>query len=339
MAMITAIKPLCVTCSKERGVFKCEGCSQLFCPQHTATHRKNITEQLEDVEDNRIVVEMILTQQLAESRKDEDDLKEELLKTIDTWEQDSIAKIKRRAEETRSEVFQHTSGRLDHKKIKLQQLTEELQQSRQTNDFVETDLRAWTDKLNRWKEEIVNPPKVVVRQESTALVTQIQVNAYDTTEVFERASSKVALEDNDKVAIVQDGPELYAEVRGRVEYVSGQHALSFKAEKLNGWTLFGIISKSTLAQEHSYASPSCYGWYNGEGFVYAGGQNIGGQGHDIAQNDTVNVLIDCDHRLIRLTNERTHRTLELLVDLDQCTFPWQMHLNLNLTGTCIRILS
>ena len=311
----------------------------MFCLQHTTNHRKDVIERLEEVEDTRVVVEMILTQQLAESRKVEEDLKDELLTTIDAWEQESIAKIKSRAEVTRNEVLKHTAGRLDNKKIELEQLTDELQQSRQTNDFIETDLRTWSDKLNRWKDEIVNPPKVVVRQESTALVTQIRVNVYDATEVFERASSKVVFEDNDKVAVVQDGPELYAEVRGRGEYASGQRTLSLKAEKLNGWILFGIISKSSPIQEHSYESPSCYGWYDGEHFVYAGGQNIGGQGHDIAQNDTINLLIDCDHRLIRLTNERTHRTLELLVDLDQCPFPWQMHLNLNLSPTHIRILS
>ena len=339
MAMITAIKPLCVTCRKQRGVFKCEGCSQMLCLQHTSNHRKDVIEQLEEIEDIRVVVEMVLTQQSAESRKDAEDLKGELLKSIDTWEHESIAKVKRRAEEARDELFRSTAGRLDNIKIKLQQLTDEIQQSRQTNDFLETDLRAWVDKLNRWKDEIVYPVTILVRQESTALVNQIRVNVYDTTEVFERASSKVVFEDNDEVAVVKDGPELYTEVRGRGEYVSGQHTLSVKVEKLNGWILIGIISKSNSLREHSYESPSCYGWYDGEHFVYAGGENIGGKGHDIIQSDTVSLLIDCDHHLIQLTNERTHRTLELLVDLDRCPFPWQLHLNLNLAPTRIQILS
>ncbi|CAF1314502.1 unnamed protein product [Rotaria sordida] len=142
-----------------------------------------------------------------------------------------------------------------------------------------------------------------------------------------------------KVVVVQDGPYNYTEVRGKNEYTTGHRTLCFKIEQLNGWSLFGIISKSSPLQEHSYSSPSCYGWYNGDYFVYRNGQSVGGQGHDAVENDIVNLTIDCDHRLIRLINERTNRTLELLVDIDKCPFPWQLHLNLNLAPTRIRILS
>ncbi|CAF3365641.1 unnamed protein product [Rotaria sp. Silwood2] len=266
-------------------------------------------------------------------------LQDELMKKIDIWEHESIARIKRVAEETRNELVQHTTGHLAHKKLKLDKLTNELHQGRQNIDFVETDLREWMDKLNQLKEEIINPAKVAVREACVPLITKIHVDVFDTYELFERTSGKAIFEDSGKVVVVQDGPENYTEVRGKGEYTTGHRTLCFKIEKLNGWSLFGIISKSTPLQEHSYSSSSCYGWYNGDHFVYRNGQNVGGQGHDAVENDTINLVIDCDQRLIRLTNERTNRTLELLVDIDKCPFPWQLHLNLNLAPTRIRILS
>ncbi|CAF1316341.1 unnamed protein product [Rotaria sordida] len=266
-------------------------------------------------------------------------LQDELIKKIDIWEHESIAKIKRIADETRNELIQHTTGYLSYKKLKLEKLTNELRQGRQNIDFVETDLREWIDKLNQLKEEIINPAKVVVRDACIPLITKIHVDVFETFELFERTSGKTIFEESGKVVVVQDGPYNYTEVRGKNEYTTGHRTLCFKIEQLNGWSLFGIISKSSPLQEHSYSSPSCYGWYNGDYFVYRNGQSVGGQGHDAVENDIVNLTIDCDHRLIRLINERTNRTLELLVDIDKCPFPWQLHLNLNLAPTRIRILS
>ncbi|CAF4798517.1 unnamed protein product [Rotaria socialis] len=174
-------KPLCRICNKARGVFKCDGCSDYFCFQHTGNHRQHVIKQLDHVEEIHNLVQESLAQQSAEPRQD--------------------------------------------------------------------------------------------------------------------------------------------------------------IEKLSGWILFGIISKLTPLQEHSYSSPSCYGWYNGDHFVYRNGENVGGQGHDAIENDIIQFSINCDQRLIRLTNERTNRTLELSVDIDKCPFPWQFHLNLNLVPTRIRILS
>jgi hypothetical protein len=119
---------------------------------------------------------------------------------------------------------------LAHTKLKLEQLTNELRHGRESNGFVETDLSEW--------EELINLPNVVVRKNRTALVCKIRVNIIDTSEVFERTSGNAAFEEEGKVAYVTDGPDIYTEVRGKVEYMTGKHTLCFKAEKLNGWTVF-----------------------------------------------------------------------------------------------------
>ncbi|CAF3321292.1 unnamed protein product [Rotaria socialis] len=332
-------KPLCRICNKARGVFKCDGCSDYFCFQHTGNHRQHVIKQLDHVEEIHNLVQESLAQQSAEPRQDVQALQDELMKKIDMWEHDSIAKIKKVAEETRNKLIQHTTGYLAHKKLELDKLTNELCLARQNIDFIESDVREWTNKLNKMKAEITNPVKIAVREAGVPLVTKMHIDVFESFDLFERTSGKAVFEDNGKVAVVQDGLENYVEVRGKSEYTTGKHTLSLKIEKLSGWILFGIISKLSPLQEHSYSSPSCYGWYNGDHFVYRNGENVGGQGHDAIENDIIQFSINCDQRLIRLTNERTNRTLELSVDIDKCPFPWQFHLNLNLVPTRIRILS
>jgi len=334
----TTTKRFCTTCSKERGIFKCDGCSQIFCLQHTTDHHRDVVKQLNQVEEIRDLVQGMLTHEPIKSRQDMNALHNELMKTIDDWEQKSISEIQKVAAEARNELVQYTTGRFTNMKLKLEQINNELQQARQKNDFIETDLREWENKLKKMKEELINPPNVVVREDYTKLIPKIRVNLLDTQEAFERSSGNADFEEKGKVVYLKNDSNIYTEVRGKFEYTTGQHTLCLKVEQLNGWILFGIISKSTPLQIHSYTSSSCYGWYNSEDFVYAGGENIGGQGSDIVQNDTIHLVIDCDERVIRLKNERTEQMLELQVDTQKCPFPWQLHLNLNAAPTRIRLI-
>ena len=283
-------------------------------------------------------VHTILIEKSTESGEDRQEMRDELTKTIDDWERKSISQIQKIAEEARNDLAQYTTGRFNNLKRKLKELTDELQQGRVNKDFIETDLVAWKNKLNQLKEEVINPPPVLVREDYTKLIPKIRVNVVYAQEVFERSSGNADFEENGKVVYVKNNSDIYTEVRGKYEYTTGQHTLSFKVEELTGWILFGIISKSTPLQIHSYTSSSCYGWYNGPNFVYAAGQHICGPNNDVAQNDVVHLIINCDERLIRLTNERTNQTMELQIDLQKCPFPWQLHLNLNEVPTRVRII-
>ena len=62
------------------------------------------------------------------------------------WEQESIAKIKKTAEDARNSLLQNVSGNLAEIKAKLDNLTTEIRQGRENHGFVETDLSEWEDK-------------------------------------------------------------------------------------------------------------------------------------------------------------------------------------------------
>ena len=311
----------------------------MFCSTHTVQHHQAITRRLTEVEDIRDSVQTILTEQSNDPRVGAKSLCDQLTQTVNDWEEQSIRKIHRVAEEIRNDVVRKTTGRLSQMQLKLQQLSDELQQSRTNEDFIEHDLIAWKDKLNQLKEQLINPPTVIVREDYTKIIPNIGVHLLYSQEVFESSSGNADFDENGQVVYLKNGQDIYTEVRGRCEYTSGRYTISMKVEELNGWILFGIISQSTPLQIHSYSSPSCYGWYNNHDFNYAAGQIISGQGNDVIQNDLVQLFIDCDAQVIRLINERANRILELKVDIEKCPFPWKLHLNLNLAPTRIRILS
>ncbi|CAF4039328.1 unnamed protein product [Rotaria sp. Silwood1] len=261
-----------------------------------------------------------------------------LVKRIDQWEEESIAKIRQVAEETRNTLVKITSQQTNGLRSKLKELTDELLQSRQRDDFVETDVNQWKEKMTKLENKLINPPFCDVVNDSIALINKIRIDDL-CNDMFERTSGNTIFEENGRV-VVKDNSNSQTEVRGKNEYTSGRHTLCFQIEKLsnNGWIFFGIISKSESIRPNSYNSASSYGWQN-QNHAAVGGQWIQGQGSDVAENDKIKLLFDCDNRLIQLINERTNRTIELRVDINKCPFPWQLHLNLQQALTRVRILS
>jgi hypothetical protein len=151
----------------------------------------------------------------------------------------------------------------------------------------------------------------------------------------------VQLEDNNQVA-VHDQSDSYATVRGKGEYLYGQHRLRLKIEEYHSskWIFVGITSAEILITDNATNSPSIYGWV-GPNQVYLNGVyncGYGGYRSDAQKNDILELLIDCDEHKIRLTNERTNSSYELDIDLIKCPFPWQLNVILYFAGDRIRLL-
>jgi len=160
----------CVICGKERATLRCGGCLQEFCYNDFGNHRQELAKQLDEVEVNRDLFRQTLTEQISKPEK------QELIQQIDQWERDSINKIRQTAEEARQVVFKHTTEHIKELETNLNKLTEQLRQSREENDFFETDLRRWNDELTRLTEELVKPSNIHFREDATALVTKISVD-------------------------------------------------------------------------------------------------------------------------------------------------------------------
>ena len=98
------------------------------------------------------------------------------MQQIDTWECDSINKIRQSAEEARQLLFQHNTGHIAEMEVELNKLTDQIRQSRQEDDFFETDLSRWKSELTRLTEALNKPPNISVREDSIPLATKIFVD-------------------------------------------------------------------------------------------------------------------------------------------------------------------
>jgi hypothetical protein len=208
--------------------------------------------------------------------------------------------------------------------------------------FFETDLKQWMDKLAQLKKDLAHPPNIQFQQEGNNTIPFLLkvTKEVSTKETFAQVTDGIQIEDNGQV-IVKTHSNGHRGARGNGEYASGQYRFRFKIEEYQSkWIFIGIVSKDVALEEQSYGSPSSYGWAGSNQVYLNGAQHIGFNGYtnDIAKNDIVQLLIDCDQRIIRLTNERTRNVYELRIETSKCPFPWQLNFNLYYLNDRIRIL-
>ncbi|CAF1474460.1 unnamed protein product [Rotaria sp. Silwood1] len=170
MATATTERNLCHTCQKAKGISKCEGCSQIFCFNHFVDHRQELNKQFDEVELTRDLFRQTLSDQTSEPGN------HILIQQINDWEQNSVEKIRHTADEIRKELLKHTAKNITDIEIKLNELTDELRQCRQENDFIETDLHRWKNQLSDLTNELNKPSNITIRQGSNRLVKKIYLN-------------------------------------------------------------------------------------------------------------------------------------------------------------------
>jgi len=179
MTTTTTSKARCVTCGKEKSTVRCDGCSQPFCYNHFGDHRQELSKQIDEIQSIRDLFRQTLTEQTGKPEK------HELIKQIDQWERNSINIIRQTAGEARQRLLDYAAGHITKIEVKLNKLTDQLRESREENDFFETDLIQWREDLKRLKEELDRPPMITIKHSSTPLVTKISV------EIFGKQSSSI----------------------------------------------------------------------------------------------------------------------------------------------------
>jgi hypothetical protein len=277
------------------------------------------------------------------------------MKEIVQWEKESIVKIQQRAKELRQELLQSVTIHESELSRKLHHLSEKLKESRENDSFIETDLQDWKKTLYNLKTDLASPSTISISQrDNVSLVQNITLILTKAKESFESVSdltkakesfesvsdNKVRIEENRQVA-VRDNTQDPTEVRGKNEYASGCHEIRLRIENFSGrWMFLGINSKLTLLQNRSFQSKSSYGWSTNN---YIWLQGLAQSNHldaliAMEMNDVITLILDCDNRRISMINERTKIRDELIVNIDSCPFPWQLHVNLYEKNGRVRIV-
>ena len=328
-------KILCAVCNKPKGTYKCQGCSQVFCTKHLGDHRNELNKQLEEITMTHDLVHQTLNQHT------EDPQKHPTIQEINRWEKKSIDLIRTTAEKLRGKLLEGGTQDATQIKQKLQVLAKELREGREESDFTEIDLKKWTKTLEKLKAELLNPTTITLEEESVSLIKNIRINnqsLQSRSNVFERVCKNAQIHENGRLVIKDDSTD-HTEIRGKGEYSTGIHRISFRVERLekDGWIFFGIISKTQTIQKRSYGSSSSYGWSN-KCQIYPSGQYQTKQTLATVENDDVILTVNCDERRIQLMNKRLNSSMELPIDTSKCPFPWQTHLNLFSPNTHVRIV-
>ena len=365
-------KKPCAKCSKGAGVTTCDGCQQCFCTKHFVEHREELSQRMDLIREDQQRFQRETT-----SINVKEVSKHPFLTKIDSWERESIAKIQLAAETSRNQLRQLLDRTKIDLKLSIDKINDELEKSRQTEDFTENDLKRWTEQLKDLRQRLETPPTIVMNYDedsnstirllkiserttlagrsSTSLIRPIENRFQPTKETFNVVTQEKFVEVDGKATISDDGlsvtgglasiltqPIIY----GTNRYSTGKHQIRFRIEKMAEARLFfGIIrslenvSRSGQTQNHhNNNNNSLYGWWDLNETIVNGRVQTTKYRSIVSTGDELIFTIDCEAKQIQLQHQRTKRLAQLDVNLDKCPLPWKLVIRLQSAGDCVRIV-
>jgi hypothetical protein len=324
---------------KQIGVAQCEGCSRVFCTKHFDDHRRSLDEEMDVIFNNYNDLTNAIVQDPDNSNL------HSLTQEIDNWEKESVERIQQKATDLRQEMLKMKTTHTENLSLQLQSLAERMKKAREQDDFVETDLLSWKNKLSDLKSNLLSPSMFsITRHDDIPLVNSISLSFLSSgKELFSRTfNNDVGIEEDGEVVVGLCYFMVHNEIRGKNDYASGCHRVCLRIEQTsNQWVFLGVNSKLTPLQQSSHLAKSAYGWCNNN-YVYSNGSYQYNKTHppiQINRNDIISLFFDCDGQKIVMINESTGTKHALTVDIINCPFPWQLHVILSQKYSRIRILS
>ncbi len=356
----TIQKKPCCRCDKGAGIFTCDGCQQSFCRKHSDEHRQELATQMDNVGQEHDVLQRDINKEAGVHP---------LLSGIDAWERESIDKIQQVAKQARVDLNQFINQKKQELKTVMGELTNELQSSRESEDYTELDLKKWLDQLNAFRRDleqsintylveeedqrlvirlikVKNPEKSWLSSALQSTQTSIQNthnNQYATMtngERFGKGDQEIELSENDSVAMYS-GPRLKrsAIIFGTNRYSMGGHRIHFQIEKKTDNNFFiGIVTLSQTDPSSIFSLVTTVnGWWRCDYSVVYDSIEKASQDSEMLEGDRLTLTIDCDQKRIQLEHHRRKRILKLSVDTQKCPRPWKLVVGLS-PASGIRIL-
>lgn len=337
--MATAGKKLpCSKCQKASSMMICRGCGQGFCYRHITDHRQELSQQMDELVISHDQFKQNITEQEIEPTC------HSLIKRVEQWEQESIDKIRQAANDARTLLVDIINTYRPEVGNALADLTKELQNARREDDYVETDLQQWREKLNQLNSQF-NAAQIIEFNpdgNDTALIPKYVIN-HGSTECFNQIDGDARIETDGKV-LVHGLSNEFISVHCRNKYSFGKHRFSFRIERTDyGYFLCGLNSTSTptdliITSQQVYGA---FGQTRQSPAIRSVNQKISCFFHsyngELQSGCTYEVLIDCDKQIIQLTEKPGSRTWTRNIDLTKLPFPWQFFIILNGANDCVRL--
>jgi hypothetical protein len=353
----TTLKKPCSKCDKGGGIFTCDGCHQSFCRKHSEEHRQELAIQMDSIGQEHDILQRDINRE-GDTHP--------LLSRIDVWERESINKIQQAANQARADLNQLIKQTKQDLKTTVGRLTNELQSSRESEDYTELDLKKWIDQLNELRQDlkqsinayleddqrsVIHLIKVKNSQQSRSVTQSIRmfgqnshINQNSTSinsERFGKGDEQIKLSENDLVAMYSE-PKLsrFGIIFGVSQYSVGRHSIHFQIEnRVNDNFFIGIVTFSQTVPSSIFSLASTVnGWWIGDYAVVFGVVQAGSNATEILKGDELTLTLDCDKRQIYLNHHRTKRTSQLSIDIQKCPFPWKLVVGLSCVRNSIRII-
>ncbi|CAF1436230.1 unnamed protein product [Adineta steineri] len=132
-------KTQCFKCNKEKITYPCEGCSNRFCFIHLTEHQQTLNEEL-----NRVI-------------NDYDEFKERINEQKQNLQNDSLIK------------------QINEIEKKFNDLSEQIKQIHQENEFNEINLNYLKNQLRKITEELNNSSNISVKENSQSFINEISI--------------------------------------------------------------------------------------------------------------------------------------------------------------------
>ncbi|UJR32795.1 hypothetical protein I4U23_020257 [Adineta vaga] len=342
----------CASCHKASSVSTCDGCKQSFCSKHVAEHRQQLNNQLET-----LMHEHDSFRQDVGGRSPN----RSLLKQIDKWEKESIAKIQAAAKKTREDLQQTLNTSNEQLTTLSQDMTNRLRNARKDDKFSEIDLTRWTRKLNDLKAQMKYEATIQIPEDSISAIHFIRIKQDDTEknpmtstnmltsriqERFAEVNGLGTIEDRGACIKHADTDTKFVHVRGEQLYSQGRHVVRFRIEKGSGsYNIFiGICPSSVGLRQILYHLEVVAGWFsNSEVWLHGKSNSNDSEGKeyqtdDLKVDDIFELTIDCDKKQLELFHDRTNKKQIINIDTTKAPLPWHILLALRHQGDSVRIL-
>ena len=153
-------RTVCVSCNKEKLTYPCGGCLKRYCLHDLTKHRADLTQQLDQIQNDHDQFRQNLNDDKSNSKKHPS------IERIDQWEKDSIEKIKQTAQQCRDKWINYSNHSLPKIEKKLNDIAKQIEDMYRETEFSETDLNLLNLRLQKLYE-LHRPTNVLVQQQST----------------------------------------------------------------------------------------------------------------------------------------------------------------------------
>lgn len=161
----------------------CLGCPNLlYCSVHFKQHRDNLNVDLQQLTDRCNE----FREEIDSKRKNSQEYP--LLKTIDEWEKASINKIRQLAQQTKEELLRNVDNFIPQVRDQLETLRTNIHQDPDDCEFVDIDIKNWTQELERLKSLLNNPPDLNIREVPTEFIPKIHLEVGSKSEPLEKSA-------------------------------------------------------------------------------------------------------------------------------------------------------